>query len=43
VLSVLGYVPGIIAIVVVALIITWSDYVVGAFKLKHPQVYTVAE
>lgn len=43
VLATLGYVPGIIVIVVIALIITWSDYVVGSFKMNHPEIYSVAE
>ncbi|WVR07864.1 hypothetical protein IAU60_004907 [Kwoniella sp. DSM 27419] len=54
-LSVLGMVPGLIAIVVIALIVgcewgdggTWltpgSDYVVGTFKLNHPEVYSIAD
>ncbi|WRT70458.1 uncharacterized protein IL334_007456 [Kwoniella shivajii] len=43
VLDTLGFIPGIIVIVVLAIIITWSDLVVGYFKLKHPEVYTVAD
>nr|XP_019010104.1 uncharacterized protein I206_04572 [Kwoniella pini CBS 10737]OCF48885.1 hypothetical protein I206_04572 [Kwoniella pini CBS 10737] len=41
--NILGLVPGIIVIVAVALIVGWSDYVVGIFKLNHPEVYTVAD
>ncbi|WWC65396.1 uncharacterized protein I303_108014 [Kwoniella dejecticola CBS 10117] len=43
VLDTLGFVPGVIVIVVLAIIITWSDLVVGYFKLNHPEVYTVAD
>ncbi|WVQ95771.1 hypothetical protein IAU59_002870 [Kwoniella sp. CBS 9459] len=43
VLDVLGYVPGVIVILVIATIITWSDLVVGYFKLNHPEVYTAAD
>ncbi|WVQ67233.1 uncharacterized protein L199_005428 [Kwoniella botswanensis] len=41
--NILGLVPGIIVIVAIALIVGWSDYVVGTFKLNHPEVYTVAD
>ncbi|WVW84350.1 hypothetical protein I302_106384 [Kwoniella bestiolae CBS 10118] len=41
VLHTLGLVPGIICLLAVASITTWSDYVVGTFKLKHPEVYGV--
>ncbi|WWC94410.1 hypothetical protein V866_001252 [Kwoniella sp. B9012] len=41
VLQTLGLVPGIICLLAVATITTWSDYVVGAFKLNHPEVYGV--
>lgn len=43
VLNTLGYVPGILLIIAIGAIITWSDYVVGTFKLNHPEVYTLAE
>ncbi|KAK6906696.1 hypothetical protein I203_100683 [Kwoniella mangroviensis CBS 8507] len=43
VLDTLGFVPGVIVIVALAVIITWSDLVVGYFKLNHPEVYTVAD
>ncbi|WWC58051.1 uncharacterized protein I303_100586 [Kwoniella dejecticola CBS 10117] len=42
-LNVLGFVPGILCILAIAIIITWSDYVVGTFKMNHPEVYTVAD
>lgn len=37
----LGIVPGVICLVVVAGITTWSDYIVGVFKLKHRSVYGI--
>lgn len=30
-------------IVVTAILITWSDWIVGSFKLNHPEVYTLAD
>lgn len=35
----LGLIPGIICMLAIAIITTWSDYVVGTFKLNHPDVY----
>ena len=37
----LGMIPGIICLLAIAVITTWSDYMVGAFKLKHPEVYGI--
>ena len=37
----LGMIPGIICLLAIAIITTWSDYMVGAFKLKHPEVYGI--
>ncbi|KAL0929233.1 amino acid transporter [Colletotrichum truncatum] len=37
----LGMIPGIILLLTIATITTWSDYIVGVFKLNHPQVYGV--
>lgn len=37
----LGMVPGIICLCAVAFITTWSDYIVGIFKLQHPSVYGI--
>ncbi|KAI8186373.1 hypothetical protein KHU50_001338 [Colletotrichum sp. SAR 10_65] len=37
--DVLGIVPGVIILCTIAGITTWSDYMVGVFKLRHPQVY----
>lgn len=41
--DVLGLIPGIICLVAVAVITTWSDYVVGTFKRRHPEVYSIAD
>lgn len=37
--DVLGIVPGMIVVLTVAIITTWSDYIIGVFKLNHPDVY----
>jgi amino acid permease len=37
----LGLIPGIICLVVVSAITTWSDYMIGVFKRRHPQVYGI--
>ncbi|KAI6758434.1 hypothetical protein HG530_010674 [Fusarium avenaceum] len=37
----LGLIPGIICMLVIAVITTWSDYVVGNFKRRHPEVYGI--
>lgn len=37
----LGMVPGCILLLVVSAIATWTSYMVGAFKLKHPEVYSI--
>ncbi|KAL0941384.1 amino acid transporter [Colletotrichum truncatum] len=37
----LGIVPGVIALILIAGITTWSDYIVGVFKLNHPSVYSI--
>ncbi|KAL4796018.1 hypothetical protein BDV19DRAFT_378484 [Aspergillus venezuelensis] len=40
-LDVLGMVPGIICSLAVAVITTWSGYIIGAFKLRHREVYSI--
>lgn len=40
-LDVLGMVPGIICLVIVACITTWSGYIIGTFKLQHREVYSI--
>ena len=37
----LGIVPGALILCAIAGITTWSDYMVGVFKLKHREVYGV--
>lgn len=37
----LGLVPGVICLCAIAVITTWSDYVVGMFKLRHREVYGI--
>ncbi|OJJ61516.1 hypothetical protein ASPSYDRAFT_829608 [Aspergillus sydowii CBS 593.65] len=40
-LNVLGMVPGIICLIAMACITTWSAYVIGTFKLHHREVYSI--
>ncbi|GAA6039368.1 hypothetical protein JCM8097_002819 [Rhodosporidiobolus ruineniae] len=42
-LRTLGLIPGIILILALGIITTWTDWVVGSFKLNHPQVYSLAD
>lgn len=37
----LGVVPGVICLIVIAGITTWSDYIIGTFKLRHREVYGI--
>lgn len=37
----LGMAPGIICLLVIAVITTWSGYMVGVFKVAHPDVYGI--
>ena len=39
--DVLGMVPGVICLIAIAVITTWSDFMVGIFKLNHPEVYGI--
>lgn len=41
VLDVFGMVPGIILLFVVGIITTWSNYMIGVFKLNHRSVYGI--
>lgn len=34
----LGMAPGVIILIVIAILTTWTDYYIGIFKLKHPTV-----
>ncbi|PLB53816.1 putative amino acid transporter [Aspergillus steynii IBT 23096] len=39
--NVLGMVPGVICLIAVSCITTWSDYVIGTFKVNHREVYSI--
>lgn len=39
----LGIVPGVIILIAISVITTWSAYVAGKFKLNHPETYGVAD
>ncbi|KAJ0421737.1 transmembrane amino acid transporter protein-domain-containing protein [Aspergillus carlsbadensis] len=39
----LGLIPGLICLLTIAAITTWSDYIVGVFKLNHREVYSIAD
>lgn len=37
----LGLIPGLICMLAIGAITTWSDYVIGDFKINHPEVYSI--
>lgn len=37
----LGIVPGVICLVAIGAITSWSGYIVGAFKLRHREIYSI--
>ncbi|KAJ5923744.1 hypothetical protein N7454_008989 [Penicillium verhagenii] len=37
----LGIVPGVIVLCAIAGITTWSDYIIGVFKMRHREVYGI--
>lgn len=37
----LGLVPGVIMLLVIAGMTTWANWIVGIFKLRHPEVYGI--
>lgn len=39
----LGLIPGIVCLLTISAITTWSDYMIGVFKLRHPQVYGIED
>ena len=39
----LGLIPGLICMLAIAVITTWSDYMIGVFKLNHREVYSIAD
>ncbi|GAA5821148.1 hypothetical protein JCM3770_005692 [Rhodotorula araucariae] len=38
-----GIIPGVIIIIVMAIMTTWSGEVIGKFKLRHPEVYSLSD
>lgn len=41
VLDALGMVPGVICLIFVGVVTTWSNYMIGVFKLNHRSVYGI--
>lgn len=39
--DVLGLIPGVLCLLTVASMTIWSMFVVGSFKLNHPEVYAI--
>ncbi|KAJ4263722.1 hypothetical protein NW764_016063 [Fusarium oxysporum] len=39
--DILGMVPGVICMMIIAALTTWGAYVIGPFKLKHPEIYGI--
>ncbi|KAI5481936.1 aldolase [Pseudohyphozyma bogoriensis] len=39
----IGMVPGILIILALGVITTYTDYIVGTFKIRHPEVHSVAD
>lgn len=37
----LGLIPGVIIMLTIGVITTWSDYIVGVFKVNHRHVYGI--
>lgn len=37
----LGMAPGIICLLVIAGLMTYASYIIGGFKLNHPEVYGI--
>lgn len=37
----LGLIPGVLCLIAIGLITTWSDCVIGVFKLRHRHVYAI--
>ena len=37
----LGMIPGVICLLAIGGIVTWSSYMVGVFKIKHPEIYGI--
>lgn len=39
----LGIIPGVIILIVLAILTTWSGEILGRFKLRHPEVYSLSD
>ena len=39
----LGLIPGVICLCTIAGIVTWSNYIVGVFKRRHPEIYSISD
>ncbi|KAF5847286.1 hypothetical protein GGP41_000043 [Bipolaris sorokiniana] len=39
----LGLIPGIISLIAIGLITLWSGYMVGTFKMRHPETYGIED
>jgi amino acid permease len=39
----LGLIPGVICLIAIGGMITWGNHVVGAFKRRHPEVYSIVD
>jgi hypothetical protein len=39
----LGLIPGLICLLTIAGITTWSDWIIGIFKKNHPEVYSISD
>ena len=39
----LGLIPGVISLLAIGIITLWSGYMVGVFKVKHPETYGIED
>lgn len=39
----LGLIPGVISLLAIGFITLWSGYMVGVFKVKHPETYGIED
>lgn len=39
----IGLVPGIMVIIIVQIMMTWANYMVGQTKLRHPEVWGITD
>lgn len=42
-LQTLGFVPGVLVLVILSALSTWTGVVIGQFRLNHPQIHSVAD